>query len=113
MKDEARKHLHDIREAVVAIRRFVRGKSLENYRTDEMLRSAVERKFEIIGEALNRLFRGTPELMTRVRNHRDIISFRNLLAHGYDGVDDRVVWGIVEEDLDALLQDIEVLMSEE
>ncbi len=59
----------------------------------------------IIGEALNRLSRLDAELLSQIRNYRSIISFRNILAHGYDGIEDRIVWGIIETDLEQLLQD--------
>ncbi len=92
-----------------AVKQFVAGRAFADYDTDEQLRSAVERKFEIMGEALNRIRRDEPEVLQRIRDHRDIISFRNILVHGYDTIDDRIVWGIVEEDLDDLLADIEQL----
>jgi uncharacterized protein with HEPN domain len=110
MKDEIRKHLYDIREAARAIKNFVLGKGLEDYKADELLRSGVERKFEIIGEALSRLARDAPDVLQRIRDHRDIISFRNILAHGYDDIDELIVWGIIEEDLDRLLEDIDELL---
>jgi uncharacterized protein with HEPN domain len=53
MEDELLKYLYDIREAASAILRFVRGKTFDEYEQDELLRSGVERKFEILGEALN------------------------------------------------------------
>ncbi len=70
----------------------------------------MERKFEIMGEALNRIKRDEPELLQHIRDHRDIISFRNILVHGYDAIDNRVVWGVVAEDLDNLLADIDHLL---
>lgn len=76
-----------------------------------MLRSAIERKFEIIGEALNRIQKAAPDVLSRIRNYRDIISFRNILSHGYDSIDDRIVWGIIEEELDPLAEDIEVFFT--
>jgi uncharacterized protein with HEPN domain len=87
----------------VAILRFVRGKTLNDYEQDELLRSGVERKFEIIGEALNRIGRDNPIILDQLREHRTIVSFRNILAHGYDSIDNRIVWGIIEEDLGKLL----------
>ena len=54
MEDELLKYLYDIREAASAILRFVRGKTFDEYEQDELLRSGVERKFEILGESLNR-----------------------------------------------------------
>jgi len=106
MKDEILKHLYDIREAAMAVKAFVAEKGFDEYSKDELLRSGVERKFEIIGEALNRIRKDDPSLIDRIRDHRDIISFRNILVHGYDSIDDRIAWGIIQEDLDRLLEDI-------
>jgi uncharacterized protein with HEPN domain len=113
MADELLKHLYDIREATSAIFRFVHGKTFDDYEQDELLRSGIERKFEIIGEALNRIRRDAPTILDKIRNHRNIVSFRNILAHGYDSIDNRIVWGIIEEDLGKLLEDVERLIEEE
>jgi len=110
MKDEVLKHLHDIREAALAINAFVAESSFDDYARNELLRSGVERKSEIIGEALNRLRKADPSLMAKIRDHRDIVSFRNILVHGYDSIDDRIAWGIIEEDLDRLLEDVTGLL---
>lgn len=113
MRDEILKHLYDIREAASAISRFVRGKAFDDYEQDELLRSGVERKFEIIGEALNRIRKDDPTILDEIRKYRNIVSFRNILAHGYDSINDRIVWGIIEEDLSNLLEDVEKLIGEE
>jgi uncharacterized protein with HEPN domain len=112
MADERLKHLYDIREATAAIFRFVRGKTFADYEQDELLRSGIERKFEIIGEALNRLRRAEPALLDQIRDHRKIISFRNILTHGYDSLDNRIVWDIIAADLGKLLEDVERLLAE-
>ena len=109
MKGEVLAHLHDILQAAQAVREFTASHSLDDYLADEQLRSAVERKFEIMGEALNRIRRDAPDVLMQIRNHRDIISFRNILVHGYDAIDDRVVWGVIAEDLDNLIADAEKL----
>lgn len=80
------------------------------YQTDRKTQAAVERKFEIIGEAQNRIRSADAELLGRIRDYRSIISFRNILAHGYDSVEDRVVWGIVENDLSTLIEDVRALL---
>jgi uncharacterized protein with HEPN domain len=113
MEDDLLKHLYDIKEAAAAILRFVRGKTFDDYERDELLRSGVERKFEIIGEALNRVSRDNPTVLDTIREHRNIVSFRNILAHGYDSIDNRIVWGIIEEDLGKLLEDVAQLLAEE
>jgi uncharacterized protein with HEPN domain len=110
MKNEILKHLHDIRAATLAIKAFTAGKNFEDYQNEELLRSAIERKFETIGEALNRISRDEPAVLGRIRNHRDIISFRNILVHGYDSIDDRIVWSVIEENLDHLMEDITKLL---
>lgn len=76
-----------------------------------MLRAAVERQFEIIGEALRRLLTEDPSTATRISEHARIIAFRNILAHGYADIDDRIVWGIVESNLPSLLAEVESLLK--
>jgi uncharacterized protein with HEPN domain len=95
MRLETTKYLQDIRAAADLIAAFTAGKSFTDYAAEQMLRSAVERQFEIIGEAMGRLAESIPR-------YRSIIAFRNVLIHGYASVDDRIVWGIVEGELPAL-----------
>ena len=112
MKDEVLAHLYDILQAARAVRGFTAGRTFDDYVSDELLRSAVERKFEIIGEALNRIGRDEPALLAQIREARDIISFRNILVNGYDAIDDRIVWGVITGDLDSLLDDVSRLLGE-
>ena len=111
MRDEVLKHLHDIRDAASAIARFVQGKTFDDYVRDDLLRSAVERKFEIVGEGLRRLRTDDPAVLAEIRDSRAVISFRNILAHGYDSIDDRIVWGIIEEDIEGLRADVDRLIE--
>ena len=113
MKDESLAHLHDVLQAASAVKAFVAGHGLDDYTCDEQLRSAVERKFEIMGEALSRIRRDDPDLLDHIREHREIISFRNILVHGYDAIDDRIVWDVIEADLDTLVQDVRAILSSE
>jgi uncharacterized protein with HEPN domain len=93
------------------IDRFCAGKSFDNYLADEMLRSAVERQFEIIGEALARLAKDDPQVAAVIPDHARIIGFRNILIHGYATVDDRIVWGVIENHLAPLRAAVQGLMS--
>jgi len=79
---------------------------------DALLRSGVERQFEIIGEALSRLSKIEADVASRIGDSKRIISFRNLLIHGYALVDDRVVWDVVQKGLPGLLRDVEPLLAE-
>ena len=67
-----------------------------------MLRSAVERQFEIIGEALGTLARVDATIAARIPVLRDIVAFRNILIHGYAILDRARVWRVVEDDLPRL-----------
>lgn len=77
----------------------------ENYTA----KRAVEREFEIIGEALNRLHKIDPDL--QVTGKRRIIDFRNLLIHGYDGIDDVQVWAIIQNHLPILQKEVDALLA--
>jgi uncharacterized protein with HEPN domain len=112
MRLEAKKYLYDIQQAAGRIADFTAGKGFEDYRSNAMLRGAVERQFEIIGEALARLIRLDETLATRITEQRRIVAFRNALIHGYADVDDRVVWDVVETKLPVLRREIKALLSE-
>ena len=106
MQREIAKYLHDIRTSCELIAQFVEGKCFEDYSSEAMLKSAVERQFEIIGEALRQMLAVEPELKNVISSHSDIISFRNRLIHGYAQVSDELVWGVIERNLPTLLDEI-------
>ncbi|MEZ4711934.1 MAG: HepT-like ribonuclease domain-containing protein [Caldilineaceae bacterium] len=112
MKRELKKLLFDIQEAGLAVKRFIHGKSQSDYEASDLLRSAVERKFEIIGEALNRMRQIDEESVEQISEYRKIIGFRNILAHGYDAISDEIVWEICGASLDMLLNDVEQLLNQ-
>jgi len=89
--EPAAKLLWDARQAADRIARIVAGKSFDDYLSDDILRWAVERQFAISGEALAVLRRIEPALADRIPDLPRIIAFRNVLIHGYAGVDDRLV----------------------
>jgi uncharacterized protein with HEPN domain len=77
-----------------------------------LLRSAVERQFEIIGEAFRRLAKEDAETAGRIADYTRIISFRNILIHGYAEIDDRLVWDILQSMLPTLLEQVQSLLDE-
>lgn len=109
---EVRKYLFDIREACGLITDFTTGKTFADFHADRMLRSAVERQFEIIGEALNQVIRQDPALGTAISNSGRIIAFRHRLIHGYATVSDEVVWGVLETNLPVLNREVSRLLSD-
>lgn len=111
MRLEVRKYLYDIQDAAVLAAQFTSGKDLDDYRSDPMLRFAVERAFSIIGEALVQLTRLDAALAAQITNSRNIIAFRNILIHAYAHIDDRIVWDIVEYRLPILIHEVAELMK--
>jgi uncharacterized protein with HEPN domain len=104
--------LWDASQAADRITRFVAGKTFQAYQADELLRSAVERQFEIIGESLAQLRSVDAETAASVPESARIVAFRNLLIHGYATVDDQIVWGVVEGSLPRLRDALKRLLVE-
>jgi uncharacterized protein with HEPN domain len=112
MPRDARTWLWDIQQAADAIGRFIAGLDAETFAESEIVCSAVERKFEIIGEALNQLSKHDPVLAHRIPDVRDIIAFRNVLIHGYAAVELDRVWRIANDSLPGLRVAITGLLHE-
>ncbi len=112
MHGDSAKLIWDAQRALHRIKRFVASKDFAAYQSDELLRSAVERQFEILGEALKQLSRIDPKTAEKIPELARIVAFRNLLIHGYASVDDRLVWGVVESRVEPLLDVIAALLSE-
>lgn len=82
---------------------FLVGKSQEDYLADKGLRAMVERKLFVVGEAMSQLNNHFPEVVQRFPEVREIVGFRNLLAHGYFALDHRRVFEIATISLPSLL----------
>ena len=112
MQHDPRAWLWDVRQAADSIAAFVQGRSFADYAADLMLRSAVERQFEIAGEALSRLSREAPEIAAQLTDLRRAVAMRNALIHGYREIDNATVWQTIHEDLPTLCTEIEALLAE-
>ena len=104
--------LTDIDQAGADIEHFIRGMDVGAYAGSALTQAAVERKFEVIGEALNRLLQARPDLAERIPRHRRIIDFRNLLIHGYASVLPERVWDYAENHLPQLRRIVQALLAE-
>lgn len=111
MQRKTPKYLEDIRDATEFILGLVRGRTLEDYSHDRVLRQTVERNFEIIGEAMNRIAKVDHDVAARIGNYPQIIAFRNVLAHGYDLIENERVWGVVQTELPKLLETVTGLLA--
>ncbi|MBN9215574.1 MAG: DUF86 domain-containing protein [Microbacterium sp.] len=84
----------------------------ERFFAELLLRSAVERQLEILGEALVRLRRDDPHLADRISDLRKIIGMRNILAHEYGDIDYETVWVVVAKYIEPLIAELDRLLSE-
>ena len=87
-------YLADVVAACDAILEVLSGVDLPTYCDRRPIRSAVEREFTIIGEAIGVLTRRDPVLAARISHARLIVGFRNRLVHEYPQIDDEAVYSI-------------------
>ncbi len=111
MKREAVKFLFDMQLAIADIELFMKeAKGFEEYKANKLLKSAVERKLLVIGEAVNK-FREY-EKQTRIDDVDRIYGLRNRLAHSYDSIDDNTLYAIVVNHLPNLKAEVQKLIAE-
>jgi uncharacterized protein with HEPN domain len=111
MNEMVEKRLRDAQQACRAIYGFVRGLDFPGYSESEIVRSAVERKLEIIGEALNQASQMDSKIEVSVPELRQIVAIRNRVIHGYDSVDDRIIWDVVSTRIPILYSQLESLLD--
>jgi uncharacterized protein with HEPN domain len=104
MTDKTRKYLFDILESVESIESYIENIDFFQYQKNKMVRRAVEREFEIIGEATNDLLKLDDKL--NISGGKRIIGMRNRVIHGYDKIDDGVVWGTIKKHLPVLKNEV-------
>nr|WP_295783281.1 DUF86 domain-containing protein [Rhodoferax sp.] len=101
-----------MRESALAIQSFTAGMDATAYASNPMAQAAVERKFEVIGEALNQLAKLDAALASRIPDLAQIVAFRNQLIHGYATINVGTVWNIAQNALPALVEAVQALLDE-
>jgi uncharacterized protein with HEPN domain len=110
MNDEIKKYLYDIAESIDSIEKYLgKKRDFNAYLSNKMLRRAVEREFEIIGEAMNKIERIEPKV--EISSKKQIINMRNRVIHGYDKIDDEIIWGTIVRHLPTLKIEISNLLK--
>jgi uncharacterized protein with HEPN domain len=110
MKPEIKKHLFDIKTSIDSVEEYLsNNKTILEFQNNKLLRRAIEREIEIIGEAMNRILRIYPEC--KIKNARTIVDTRNWVIHNYDKVDDVILWSIVINHLPKLKSEIIELLE--
>lgn len=112
MDEKVIKYLFDIQESISHIEDFTKEiSSFFEYEDDLLIRRAVERELEIIGEAMHRILGINEDI--DIQNSRKIVDLRNRVIHGYDKVDNGVIWSILVKYLPKLKSEVEILLPKE
>ena len=112
MRDDANKYLYDINNSIDPINSYLGDRrNFNDYLNNKMMRRAIEREFEIIGEAMNHLTKLEPNI--KISNRQKIINMRNRVIHGYDKIDNEIIWGTIIRHLPILKKDVIKLLNEE
>ena len=110
MDNEIKKYLFDIQESIDSIQKYLGDRrDFKVYMADKMLRRAVEREFEIVGEAMSRIEKLDSTI--EISSKRQIISMRNRVIHGYDKIDNEIIWGTIVRHLPTLKLEIDKLSA--
>lgn len=112
MNDKIKKFLFDIRVSINSIYEYlVEERDFTEYQQNKLLRRGIEREFEIIGEAMNGILKEDKTI--QIESAKKIIDLRNWIIHGYDKVDDAIIWGIIVKHLPKLKIEIDNLLDNE
>lgn len=106
MLDEIKKYLFDIKQSIEEIESFLKDKTYQDFINGTLIQSAAERKLEIIGEALNRIKKLDEKILDSITDAHRIIGFRNVIIHGYDVLDSKIIWDALQYNLPKLKKDI-------
>jgi uncharacterized protein with HEPN domain len=110
MQREILKYLLDISESIDSIYEFLGdNRNFRDYQSNKLLRRGVERELEIIGEAVSRILKLDEGI--EISDSRRIVDLRNWVIHGYDKVDDVIIWGIISRDIPKLKDQVKKLRN--
>lgn len=109
---EIQKRLKDIKSSIGAINGFFKRcpRRFDAFTDDDMFRAAVLYHIAIIGEAVNNILRMKPEIA--ITSARKIVNTRNYIIHGYDSLDDEILWSIVINHLPKLEEEVTNLLGQ-
>lgn len=111
MQRELCAYLQDLLDASDAIATFTAGMEFTAFETNDLVRSAVERKFEILGEALRQASTLYPGELDSIQAMRQVIGQRNHLAHGYFAIDPLILWDAATKYLPMFRKEVSALFK--
>lgn len=111
MQLEIQKYLYDIISSINSINEYLgENRDFTKYKTNKLLRRGIERELEIIREAIGRILKIDPGI--QIDKAQKIVDLRNWVIHGYDKIDDIIIWGIISKQLPVLKVQVENLLKE-
>jgi uncharacterized protein with HEPN domain len=112
MDERILKWLYDIKDAIIEIEEYFENypKDFNLYKSNTLLKRAVERDLEIIGEAVNRIMRKEPDFP--IDSAKRIVGLRNQIIHAYDNISDENIWAILSKHIPKLKEEILTLIKE-
>ena len=111
MDDRITKYLEDIKRSIQSIHDYLGDKrDFNEFQGNKLLKRGIEREFEIIGEAMNRILKIEPEI--NIKHAKRIVGLRNHIIHAYDSVLDEILWGIIVNHLPKLQEEVKRLLNE-
>ena len=113
MDERVLKWIYDIDFALNEIESYFEGeeKNFFVYKENVMLKRAIERDLEIIGEAINRILKRDPLFESKIKDAKAIIGLRNQVIHAYDNISDENIWSILINHIPKLRVDINELLK--
>ncbi|AZI19553.1 HepT-like ribonuclease domain-containing protein [Chryseobacterium taklimakanense] len=114
MDERVMKYLIDIDNSIAEIEGYFQNipKEFNSYRQNTMLKRAVERNLEIIGEAVKKVLKRDEAYINKITEAKSIIGLRNLVIHAYDSVSDENIWAVLINHLPKLKSEIQDLMTQ-
>lgn len=114
MDERIQKWLYDIKIAIEEIESFFEGEEItfNQYKERRMLKRAVERELEIIGEAMNRIIKYDKSYTDLIEDAINIVGLRNQVIHAYDNISDENIWAILVKHIPRLKEDINKVIKE-
>lgn len=111
MNPETAKRLHDALSAGREIQHYAASTTREQFLEERSFQLIFERLFEIVGEAISKAEDEDPTLSTRLPDIRDITGMRNRIAHGYDEVDNELIWSTATDKVPGMCANLEKLLD--
>jgi uncharacterized protein with HEPN domain len=116
MDDRIHKWVFDVWFSIQEIEGFLKEYKVESfldYRSQLVLKRAIERNLEIIGEAIKRIIQQDAFYESHIPQAKSIIGLRNQIIHAYDNISDEIIWSILINHLPKLKAEVGYLLSEE